>query len=72
MKAPAIPLTYGQWRHCITVDCGIPLTTAFARERLAVWSDPAHEEVRRFERLYGPTHRERVRRWFEQALSQLS
>jgi hypothetical protein len=70
MKTPVIPQTHEQWRHCITVECGIPLTRAFAEQRLAVWSDPAADETRRFEQLYGAAHRERVRGWFAQILEQ--
>ncbi|WP_238704527.1 hypothetical protein [Pseudomonas nabeulensis] len=29
------PQTYEQWRHCITVECGIALTPAFIAQRLA-------------------------------------
>ncbi len=72
MKTPVIPQTYEQWRHCITVECGIPLSRAFAEERLAVWSNPAHSETRRFEQLYGAAHRERVCQWFARDLAQAS
>jgi hypothetical protein len=68
MTAPMIPQTYEQWRYCITVECGIPLTRAFAAQRLAVWSDPEAGETRRFRHLYGADHTERVRQWFAQAL----
>jgi hypothetical protein len=71
MKTPVIPQTYEQWRHCITVECGIPLTRAFVEERLAVWANPAADETRRFEQLYGVAHRERVLHWFESALGEL-
>lgn len=71
MKTPVIPQTYEQWRHCITVECGIPLTRAFVEDRLAVWANPAADETRRFEQLYGAAHRERVRQWFAQALTKL-
>lgn len=71
MKTPAIPQTYEQWHHCITVECGIPLTRAFAQERLAVWTNPAADETRRFDQLYGAAHRERVRQWFERSLTPL-
>ena len=70
MKTPVIPQTYEQWHYCITVECGIPLTRAFAEERLAVWSNPGADERRRFEQLYGPAHLARVRQWFAQALEQ--
>jgi threonine dehydrogenase-like Zn-dependent dehydrogenase len=28
-----IPKTYAQWRHCITVECGIPLSADFIAQR---------------------------------------
>jgi hypothetical protein len=71
MKTPGIPQTYEQWRYCITVQCEIPLTRAFAEDRLAVSANPAADETRRFEQLYGVAHRERVRQCFAQALAQL-
>jgi hypothetical protein len=70
MKTPVIPQTYEQWQHCITVECGIALTRAFAEKRLAVWANPAAEETRRFEQLYGAAHLARVRQWLGQALEQ--
>lgn len=69
MKTPVIPQTYAQWRHCITVECGVALTPAYVAERLAVWRNPAHEETRRFAPLYGSAHLQAVIRWFEQASS---
>lgn len=71
MKAPVIPQTCEQWRHCITVECGIPLTRAYVEERLALWSGSAVDETRRFEQLYGPARHERVRQWFAQSLTRL-
>jgi hypothetical protein len=58
---------YEQWRHCITVDCGIPLTPIFVAQRLAVWRDAESEETLRFRRLYGDAHWRSVISWFEQA-----
>ena len=72
MKTPVIPQTYAQWRHCIEVECGIPLTPGFIEERLAVWRNPAHDESRRFAQLYGDVHQLRVQQWFEQALASLT
>jgi len=71
MRTSAIPQTYEEWRYCITVECGIALTPAFVRERLAVWSNPDAKETRRFAQLYGAAHLERVRQWFARALSEL-
>ncbi len=67
MKTPVIPQTYAQWRHCIEVECGIPLTLDYIDERLAVWRDPAQDEARRFAQLYGDDHLRHVQQWFEQA-----
>ena len=61
-----IPTTYAQWHHCITVECGIALTPQYVDERLRVWNDPNCEETQRFRRLYGDTHWQHVRAWFQQ------
>jgi hypothetical protein len=68
----SIPQTYPAWRHCITVDCGIPLTLAFIEARLAVYSDQNNIENHRFRKLYGFTHRDNVLRWLQQARQELS
>ncbi|MFE8646267.1 hypothetical protein ACFX58_14375 [Sphingomonas sp. NCPPB 2930] len=65
-----IPADFAQWRHCIEVECGIPLTQAFVAERLAVWQDTRSEETVRFRRLYGDAHWQRVIGWFGQAQAQ--
>lgn len=72
MKTPIIPITYEQWKHCITVECGIPLTRDFVEARLAVWRDDTQEEVQRFIKLYGLAHLKSIRQWFEQALAQIN
>ena len=40
-----IPHTYDQWRHCITVECGLALTPVSIAERLAVWRNAQSEET---------------------------
>jgi len=62
-----IPQTYAQWRHCITVECGIALTAAYIGQRLSVWRDAQSDETQRFRRLYGDQHWQAVREWFERA-----
>jgi hypothetical protein len=47
MKTPVIPEAYLQWRHCIEVERGIPLTPTFIDEHLAVWRNAGHDEARR-------------------------
>jgi len=72
MKGPVIPQSYAQWRHCIEVDCGIPIEPAFVQARLSVLRDPAHDETRRFASLYGQAHARSVLAWFEQAAAAMS
>ena len=67
MTSPMIPQTYEQWRHCITVDYGIPLTRKFVEDRLLALQAPAKEEARRFAQIYGEAHLQQVRAWFGQS-----
>ena len=72
MMPAAIPDTYEQWRHCITVKCGIPLTAQFIAQRLAVWRDEQAKETKRFRDLYGDAHWRAVVGWFERAEQELT
>lgn len=65
------PETYEQWRHCITVGCGIPLTPTFIAQRLAIWREAQAEEALRFRRLYGDAQWQSVIDWFERAEREL-
>lgn len=67
MTTPVIPETYAQWRHCIEVECGIPLTPDFINARLQALAQPRGEEAGRFAGLYGAAHLERVIGWFRRA-----
>ena len=71
MMPTPFPKTYEQWRHCITVECCIPLTRAFVAQRLAVWRNVQLEETARFRRLYGDTHWRSVIGWLERAEREL-
>ena len=71
MMYDTIPETYEHWHHCITVECGIPLTSEFVAERLRVWRDEEAEETARFRRLYGDVHWRSVISWFERAEAEL-
>lgn len=66
-----IPTNYEEWRHCITVECGIDLTQAFIEERLAVWRNAQSEESHRFRRLYGEQHLQEVLGWFVRAIEEV-
>ncbi|MEM6512270.1 MAG: hypothetical protein AAF660_04605 [Pseudomonadota bacterium] len=67
MRYDTIPRTYEQWHHCITVECGIPLTREFVDERLKIWRDEQADTTKRFRKVYGDAHWRAVIGWFEQA-----
>lgn len=66
-ESPIIPGTYQQWRHCIEVDCRIPLRESFISQRLNTLQATDQEETQRFIRRYGSEHYQRVVAWFEKA-----
>jgi hypothetical protein len=59
--------SYEDWKHCITVLCGIPLTTPYIEQRLIALRDPSDYTTRKFVATWGEQHRLRVIGWFEQA-----
>ncbi len=71
-KFSTIPSSYEAWKHCITVDCNIRLTTAFIQERIAALSDLSHPHTRTFSKLYGDTYRQTVLHWFKKALQEIA
>ena len=69
MNAP--PENYDDWKQCITVDCGIPLTLAYVEQRLAALRNPKEYGTKRFTELYGEAYLGHVIGWFEQAKREL-
>lgn len=67
--ASDFPRTYEEWRHCITVDCGIELTEAFIDARLRALRDPGDPSTAQFVELYGEDYRDQVVAWFGLARS---
>jgi len=66
------PRSYGEWHTCITVDCGIALTPAYVKTRLAKLRDEDAAETRRFAKLYGEAHLRSVIGWFERAAREVA
>ncbi|MEM7208780.1 MAG: hypothetical protein AAF434_13225 [Pseudomonadota bacterium] len=62
-----MPENYEEWKDCITVHCGIPLTSDYIKKRLVALRDPKEHGTKRFTELYGDLHLKRVIEWFEQA-----
>jgi len=71
VKEELVLETYDDWKHCITVDCGIPLTLAYVEQRLAALRNPAEYGTQRFIATWGEVHLARVIGWFEQAEREL-
>jgi len=63
--------TYEEWHHCITVECGITLTSAFIEERIASMQDDKDFRTSQFIQLYGPQHHQKVLAWFQQAKEEI-
>ena len=66
-KEDFIPVNYEEWKYCITVKCGIPITKKFIEERLNVFNDSKHEYTTKFTELYGSHYTEQVVTWLETA-----
>lgn len=66
-----IPETYEQWKHCITVLCGIKLTKKYLEKRIAIFTDKSNYETRKFIQLYGEKHTNQVLDWFVVASNEL-
>jgi len=59
--------TYEDWKYCITVSCGIPLTSDYIEKRIARLRDPSDYHTQQFVKTYGDEHLRRVTGWFEKA-----
>lgn len=64
------PKNYEEWKHCITVNCGIALTTSYLQKRLDELQDEAYENTKQFARLYGQEYQQQIIAWFSRALSE--
>ena len=62
-----LPHTYAEWRHCITVKCGLRLTRPYIEGRLEALRNNSDEHTQRFIALYGHDYHERVVNWFYKA-----
>lgn len=67
-----VPKTYEDWKHCITVACGIPLTPSYVAERLAALQNPSDFHTQKFVNQWGRAHHARTVAWFEQAAKELA
>lgn len=71
MKTEIVPRHYADWRHCIEVDCGLWLDSAFIQLRLVALQNSDDPHTQQFVRRWGESHRQRVIAWFRQAHDEL-
>lgn len=64
--------TYDDWKHCITVSCGIPLTLDYIDERISDLRNPRNDHTRRFTKTWGEAHLQTVIGWFERARKEMA
>ncbi|MDP2571358.1 hypothetical protein Q8W40_04120 [Vibrio penaeicida] len=67
MTTSVIPSNFAEWRHCITVECGISLTPSYIEKRIQALQSEKDEHTRQFVRLYGEQYKQQVVTWFERA-----
>ena len=65
------PGTYEEWKHCITVDCAIPLTPHFVQERIAALTDKRDFHTHKFIESWGAAHHAQTLAWFRRAAQEL-
>lgn len=58
---------YEDWKHCISVLCGIPLTMPYIEKRLTALRDSADYTTQKFVATWGEQHRLRTIGWLGQS-----
>ena len=73
MEVPmgVVPTTYEEWEHCITVDCGIPLTADYIAGRIKALNDMSDLHTQKFVERWGEGHRTQTLAWFEEAATRI-
>jgi hypothetical protein len=66
-----VPQTYEEWKHCITVKCGIALTPHYARERIAGLADKKDFHTQKFIECWGADYHGQTLAWFRRAEAEL-
>jgi len=61
---------YEDWKHCITIACGIPLTADYIEGRIKSLNNPSDHYTRKFIDNWGETHLVQIISWFERAATE--
>ena len=62
-----VPGSYEDWRHCITVKCGLALTPAFIAARIEALEDRSDPHTQRYLSRWGEAQHARTLDWFRRA-----
>ena len=62
---------YNDWKHCITVKCGIPLTAGYVTQRITALNNARDHHTQKFRETWGDEYLNQVIGWFETAKSEL-
>ena len=67
MSQNIFPSNYKEWKHCITVECGIPLEHDFIDRRIAALQDHSDYYTQQFIKHYGADYLNQTLLWFSEA-----
>lgn len=67
-----VPTNYDEWEHCITMQCRIPLTIEFVRERIEALQNENDFMTSKFIARWGAEHHQRTIGWFLEAQAKLT
>lgn len=70
MNKAFMPTNYDEWRHCITVECGLDLTVNYIDTRIVALNNDKDHYTQQFVKLYGREYLQQVLGWFTQAQKQ--
>lgn len=66
------PTTFDDWKTCITVTCGIPLTPKYVEQRLVALKDEKDYNTQKLKNMWGDEHYTNVVNWFDRARAEFS
>lgn len=66
------PTTFEDWKACITVTCGIPLTPDYVEQRLIALKDAKDYHTQKLKNMWGEEHHTQLINWFERAREEFS
>lgn len=66
-----VPQSYEEWEYCITVQCGIPLTSDYVAARIAALEDSGDFHTEKFIARWGAAHHARTLGWFRETQSRI-